>query len=297
MSVNMRLFPLIAFACYMMFYYVHNSQRIPLTGRKHMVDTSLQQDAALGLQSYRQILSQSQVIASGPQVDLVKRVGERLKKVIDDPGFQWEFNLIQSNQVNAFCLPGGKVNVYTGILPVTQNENGLAVVLGHEISHAVARHGAERMAQQKLVELGTLAVGVAASNRDYRKRAAVMGALGVGAQFGILFPFSREQESEADYMGLIYLSRTCYDPKPPASGSAWPLPPLETPTSLCPPTPATRRESASSNNGCPKPSKNALRQTAPRNNLIRVHQCLSGVQPKDEGWLKMLAVMHHHHQP
>ena len=166
----------------------------------------------LGLQSYQEILHQSQVIPSGPQVDMIRGVGERLKKVMDDPGFQWEFNLLQSNQVNAFCLPGGKVAVYTGILPITQNENGLAVVMGHEISHAIARHGAERMAHQKLVELGTVAVGVSASGMDPMKRAAVMGALGVGAQYGILLPFSREQESEADYMGLIYLSRACYDP-------------------------------------------------------------------------------------
>ena len=212
MSGNMRLFPIIAFGLYMMFYYFHNQQRVPITGRKHLVDTSIQQDAALGLQSYQEILQQSQVVKSGPDVDMIRRVGERLKKVVDDPGFQWEFNLIESKQVNAFCLPGGKVAVYTGILPVTQNENGLAVVMGHEISHAIARHGAERMAQQKLLQLGTLAVGVSASSMDPVKRAAVMGALGVGAQFGILLPFSRQQESEADYMGLIYLSRACFDP-------------------------------------------------------------------------------------
>lgn len=196
----------------MLFYYFHNEQRVPVTGRKHLVGTTLQQDAALGLQSYHEILAQSQIVSTGPQVDMVRRVGERLKKVIDDPGFQWEFNLIQSSQVNAFCLPGGKVAVYTGILPIAQNENGLAVVMGHEISHAIARHGAERMAQQKLVQLGTLAAGVATSNMDPRQRAALMGALGVGAQYGILLPFSREQESEADYIGLHYLSMACYDP-------------------------------------------------------------------------------------
>ena len=208
----MRLFPLLAFGLYMTFYYFHNQQRVPITGRKHLVDTSVQQDAALGLQSYQQILSESQVVTSGPGAEMVKRVGERLKKVVEDPGFQWEFNLIQSSQVNAFCLPGGKVAVYTGILPVVENENGLAVVMGHEIAHAIARHGAERMAQQKLVQLGTLAVGVAASDMDPRQRMAVMGALGVGAQYGILLPFSREHESEADYMGLIFVSRACFDP-------------------------------------------------------------------------------------
>jgi len=208
----MKLFPLLAFGLYMVFYYFHNQQTVPITGRKHLVDTTLQQDAALGLQSYQQILTTAQVVSSGEQADMVKRVGERLKKVVEDPGFQWEFTLIQSNQVNAFCLPGGKVAVYTGILPIAQNENGLAVVMGHEIAHAIARHGAERMAQQKLVQLGTLVVGVSSSDMDPRQRAAIMGALGVGAQYGILLPFSREHESEADYMGLIYVARSCYDP-------------------------------------------------------------------------------------
>ena len=212
MTNNFRMFPLLAFALYLGFYYFHNTQRVPITGRKHLVDSSVQQDAALGLQSYQEILQQSQVVPSGPEVDLVKKVGNRLKTVVEDPGFSWEFTLIQSPQVNAFCLPGGKVAVYTGILPIVQNENGLAVVMGHEIAHAIARHGAERMAQRKLVELGTVAVGVAASNMDPTKRAAVMGALGVGAQYGILLPFSREHESEADYMGLIYVARACYDP-------------------------------------------------------------------------------------
>lgn len=208
----MRLFPLLAFSAYMLFYYFHNQQRVPITGRKHLVDTSLQQDAALGLQSYREILSQSSVVSSGPAVDLMRRVGDRLKAVVEDPGFQWEFNLLNSSQVNAFCLPGGKVAVYSGILPIAKNENGLAIVMGHEIAHAIARHGAERMAQQKLVQLGTLAVGVASSDMDPEKRAALMGALGVGAQYGVLLPFSREHESEADYMGLVYAARACFDP-------------------------------------------------------------------------------------
>lgn len=212
MTGRMKIFPLLAFGLYMLFYYFHNQQTVPITGRKHMVDTTLQQDAALGLQSYHEILSKAQVVTSGPQEEMVKRVGERLKKVVEDPGFQWEFNLIQSDQVNAFCLPGGKVAVYTGIMPVVQNENGLAIVMGHEIAHAIARHGAERMAQQKLVQLGTLAVGVASSDMDSRQRMAIMGALGVGAQYGIILPFSREHESEADYMGLTYVARACYDP-------------------------------------------------------------------------------------
>jgi predicted Zn-dependent protease len=158
-------------------------------------------------------MRQSAVLRSGPEVDMVRSIGQRLAKVADDPGFEWEFNVIRDDQVNAFCLPGGKVAVYTGLLPVAKNEDGLAAVMGHEIAHAIARHGAERMAHQKLVQIGTLAAGVALSDMDPAAQRAVMGALGVGAQFGVLLPFSREHESEADYMGLIYLARACFNPR------------------------------------------------------------------------------------
>ncbi|MBM3768574.1 MAG: M48 family metallopeptidase, partial [Acidobacteria bacterium] len=122
------------------------------------------------------------------------------------------YKLIDSPQVNAFCLPGGKVAVYSGIMPVAKNVNGLAVIMGHEIAHAIARHGAERMAQQKLMQIGQMAVGVSVSDMDINQQRAIMGALGLGAQFGIMLPFSRDHESEADYMGLIYVARACFDP-------------------------------------------------------------------------------------
>ncbi len=207
-----KLLPLLLFGAYLAYYYFSNQQTVPLTGRKQLVDISRDQEAALGYQSYQQVLRQEQVLRSGREVDLVKSIGARLAKVAEDPGFQWEFNVIQSDQVNAFCLPGGKVAVYTGILPVAKNENGLAAVMGHEIAHAIARHGAERMAYQKLVQLGTLAAGVAFSDLEPAQQRMVMGALGVGAQFGVLLPFSREHESEADYMGIIYAARACFDP-------------------------------------------------------------------------------------
>jgi predicted Zn-dependent protease len=209
---GIKLLPVILFALYGLYYYVSNRETVPLTGRKQLVDISRDQESALGLQSYRQILRQERVITTGQNAQMIKEIGRRISAVAEDPGFQWDYNLIDSDQVNAFCLPGGKVAVYSGILPVAKNADGLAVIMGHEIAHAIARHGAERMAHQKLVQIGTMAAGVAVSDMDPGQQRAVMGALGVGAQFGLLLPFSREHESEADYMGLIYVARACFDP-------------------------------------------------------------------------------------
>jgi predicted Zn-dependent protease len=212
-----RLLPLVAFGAYALYYYFSNQETVPMTGRTQLVDMSREQEAALGLESYQQILRQEPVIRSGGAVDVVRTIGQRIAKAAEASGdakdFQWEFTVIQSEQVNAFCLPGGKVAVYTGILPVAKNDDGLAAIMGHEIAHAIARHGAERMAHQKLVQIGTMAAGVALSDMDESTRRGVMGALGVGAQFGVLLPFSRDHESEADKMGLIYAARACFDPQ------------------------------------------------------------------------------------
>jgi len=212
---RLKLLPLVLFALYALYYVSTNQETVPLTGRTQLVDLSREQEAALGLQSYREILGSERVLRQGPQVELVRSIGARIQRAAapEDPGFEWEFNVIESPQANAFALPGGKVAVYTGILPVTENENALAAVMGHEVAHAIARHGAERMAYQKLVQLGTVAAGVSMSDMDPETQRMVLGALGVGAQFGVLLPFSREHESEADYMGLIYLARACYDPR------------------------------------------------------------------------------------
>ena len=210
----MRLIPITLFACYGLYYYVSNQETVPITGRSQLVDINRQQEMALGLQSYQQILSESQVVTQGKVVDLVRQIGRQLAKAaVDvDPGFQWEFNVINSEQANAFALPGGKTAVYTGLLPVAKNANGLAVVMGHEIAHAIARHGAERMAHQKLMQIGSMAASVALGDLDYNTQRMVLGALGVGAQYGIMLPFSRDHESEADYMGLLFVARACFDP-------------------------------------------------------------------------------------
>jgi metalloendopeptidase OMA1, mitochondrial len=211
---RIRWLPLVLFAAYALFYYFGNQEQVPLTGRSQLIDMSREQEMALGLQSYREILSRERIVRSGEVVDVVQEIGRRLAAAAssEDPGFDWEFNVVDSDQANAFALPGGKVAVYTGIVAVAENADGLAVVMGHEIAHAIARHGAERMAHQKLVQLGTLAAGMALSDMDVQTQQVVMGALGVGAQYGVLLPFSREHESEADYMGLIYVARACFDP-------------------------------------------------------------------------------------
>ncbi|MEM7282826.1 MAG: M48 family metallopeptidase [Pseudomonadota bacterium] len=210
---GLRLLPIVLFGIYFVYYYFSNQEEVPLTGRNQLVDMTREQEAALGLQSYAQILNQSQLVTSGRELEIVQDIGRRLAAVSEDPGFDWEFSLIQSNQANAFALPGGKTAVYTGLLPIAENQHGLAVVMGHEIAHAIARHGAERMAHQKLMQIGSIAAAVATGNMDPGTRRMVMGAMGVGAQFGVLLPFSRNHESEADYMGLIYVARACFDPR------------------------------------------------------------------------------------
>ena len=219
-GAGLRWWPIVLFVLYLGYYWISNQQEVPITGRSQLVDISREQESALGLQSYQQILSQEHVLRSGPQVDAVREIGRRLvvaaKEIAPDvpwQHFNWEFNLIQSEQANAFCLPGGKVAVYTGILPITANSNGLAAVMGHEIAHAIARHGAERMATQKLVQMGSMAAGMSVGEMDPQTQRAVMGAIGAGAQYGILLPFSRDHESEADKIGLLVAARACFDPR------------------------------------------------------------------------------------
>ncbi len=187
------------------------------TGRVLRGAFSDEQGAALGLQAYRQILASEQVLESGAEADLVRRVAARLVPVIGEAGrgFEWAVSVVRNPQANAFCLPGGKIVVYTGILPVTRTEDGLAVVMGHEIAHATLRHGSQRMLKTQLAQ--TVMQGVAAStsmsDMSGEQRQAVLSALGVGTRVGVLLPFSREHESEADERGLLYAARAGYDPR------------------------------------------------------------------------------------
>ncbi len=214
-GLALRLWPILIFALYLAYYWFSNQEKVPMTDRNQLVDLTREEEAALGYQSYQQVLSQENVIRNGELVDQIREIGARLATAAADvdPGFEWEFNLIDSPQANAFALPGGKVAVYTGILEVTANVDGLSAVMGHEIAHAIARHGAERMAYQKLIQWGTMAISIAVGDMGYNTQRMVQGALGMGSKYGVLLPFSRSHESEADYMGLIFTARACYDPR------------------------------------------------------------------------------------
>jgi predicted Zn-dependent protease len=154
---------------------------------------------------------------------MVKRVGERIAAAVEEyfkekgmvqkmKNYRWEFNLVESPEVNAWCMPGGKVVVYSGLLPVARNEAGLAVVMGHEIAHAIAHHGNERMSQQLMAQLGGMALSEALKTKPQETQQLWMTAYGVGAQYGVLLPYSRLQESEADHLGLIFMAMAGYDP-------------------------------------------------------------------------------------
>ena len=197
-------------------YYMMNQETVPLTGRKQLRTMEPAQEMQLGLQSYQQILSDSRVVSPNePVVQAVQQIGERLKRAAapEDPGFEWAFNVIDSDQANAFALPGGYTAIYTGLIPIAENENGIAVIMGHEIAHALAHHGAERMAQQNMQRIVGAGVSLGAGGMDLGAQRAVMGVFGGISQYGYALPFSRKHESEADYIGLILVARACYDPR------------------------------------------------------------------------------------
>jgi predicted Zn-dependent protease len=213
---HIKWVPLLLVGLFLAYQYFSSEKFVnPETGRKSHVGMSTQQEALLGLQSYQQVLTQSETVDSGPELDMVKRVASRLATATGKGGadFDWQVSLIRSPEVNAFCLPGGKIVVYTGILPVAQNEAALATVLGHEMAHATSRHGSQRVLEQNLAQTALTGVAMSLSDMDYDKQRAVMGALGAGAQFGVLMPFSRKHESEADAIGLLYMARAGYDPQ------------------------------------------------------------------------------------
>lgn len=198
-------------------YYFMNQKEVPFTGRSQLRTMTVDQELQLGLQSYQQILQDNRqnLVTTGPVVDAVREIGARIARAAapEDPGFEWAFNVIDSPQVNAFALPGGYTAVYTGLIPVAQNEDGLAVVMGHEVAHALAHHGAERMAQQNMQRIVGAGVAAGSGGMDYGAQRAVMGVFGGISQYGFALPFSRKHESEADYIGLILMARACYDPR------------------------------------------------------------------------------------
>jgi len=190
----------------------------PVTGRHQLNLVSAGEETQLGLSAFDQIKTNTPVSKDPQANEMVQRVGKRIANVAgkDLPNAQWEFVVFESKEANAFCLPGGKVGVYTGILPITKDDEGLATVLGHEIGHATAHHGSERMSEAKAVEGAGQLLGSAVSEKY---QSAALLAYGGIAKVGVELPFSRKQESEADHIGLIYMARAGYDPK--ASVAFW----------------------------------------------------------------------------
>ncbi len=182
----------------------------PESDRSALILIPFSQEVALGNQAYQDILKKEKLSTDRRMAAIVERVGKRLAKVSSMPNLKWEFKLIESKQQNAFALPGGKVAIYTGILPMCKTEAGLAAVMGHEIAHAIARHGAQRISQQLLITGALGAASISLANSENRN--IILAALGLGATYGITLPYSRDNESEADQIGLTYMARAGYDP-------------------------------------------------------------------------------------
>ncbi len=226
-GINPRFIILLLFAGYAAYYWVSNRQVDPYTGEKVLIDgsISIDEEKAMGLQAYQDILSKERPVDPNSQIAqqvreiakrLIAKVPEVEAQMAADSGnqpnrawesFEWEVNVIQSEQANAFCLPGGKMAVYTGLIPVAQNADALAVVMGHEIAHALLRHGAQRMSQQKLGQLGQMAGAM--SGMDPQSQQMMQAAMG----YGFLLPYARKHETEADAVGLMLAAAACFDPQ------------------------------------------------------------------------------------
>jgi predicted Zn-dependent protease len=196
---------------------------VPITGRKQLNLIPASEMLATSFQEYGDFLKANPLSANQQQTAMVRNVGTKIQHAVETyfqqkglsdalKDYKWEFNLVESKEVNAWCMPGGKVVVYTGILPVTKTETGLAVVMGHEIAHAVAEHGNERMSQGLLAQLGGAALSQALAKEPEKTKNLWLTAYGVGAQYGAILPFSRTQESEADHLGLDFMAMAGYDP-------------------------------------------------------------------------------------
>ena len=224
---GLRVWVLLAFIAYGAWYWYSNQSVDPVTGESVLIDRSLsaEDEKTLGLQAYQQILQQERWVDPDATISReIRNIAERLIAKVEvveaalaaehgmeptrfSAGFDWEVNVIDSDQANAFALPGGKMAVYTGLVPVARNEDAMAVVMGHEIAHAVLRHGAQRMAQQRLSQIGQAAG--AFSGMDPQQQQMVMAAMG----YGYLLPYARKHETEADEVGLMLAAAACFDPR------------------------------------------------------------------------------------
>jgi len=222
-EIMKRIF-IIAFAAFasMMMACSRNA----ITGRNQLTLYNESEIQSMAADQYKQFLSENKVVSTSGSKDaeMIRRVGQRLTNAIGTyyaneglskelEGYKWEYNLVDSKEVNAWCMPGGKIVVYTGLLPITQNEAAVAVVMGHEIAHALAKHGNERMSQATAQQLGGVALSVAVSNKSPEAQNLLLNAYGIGTTVGGLLPFSRKQELEADKYGLIFSAMAGYNPQ------------------------------------------------------------------------------------
>ena len=198
--------------------------KVPITGRRQLNLVPESQVISLSFDGYKQVLKENKLSTNAEQTQMVKKVGLRIQHAVETymdqhnfkdrlKGFSWEFNLLESPTVNAFCMPGGKVAFYTGIMPICKDEIGIAVVMGHEVAHAIANHGGERMSQGLIQQMGGVAIAVALQDKPGTTQELALSAYGAGSNvFGIL-PYSRLHESEADHLGLIFMAMAGYDPR------------------------------------------------------------------------------------
>lgn len=213
--------------CFCLLFFVlvaSGCSTVPITGRRQLELVPSDQLMAMSADQYSDFMSKHEVITGTSDARMVAQVGSRISQAVERyfreqnksgvlQGYQWEFNLIKDPSANAWAMPGGKVAVYTGILSVAQGENGLATIMGHEIAHVVAQHGNERMSQGLLNQLGGMALATAISQQPQTTQNLFMTAYGAGTQVGILLPYSRLHETEADQMGLIFMAMAGYDPR------------------------------------------------------------------------------------
>jgi predicted Zn-dependent protease len=198
--------------------------KVPITGRRQLNLVSSSQVMTLSFDSYKQVMKENKISNNVAWTNMVKNCGVRIQKAVETymaqknlqkqlQGFQWEFNLIESETVNAFCMPGGKVAFYTGIMPLCKDEIGVAVVMGHEIAHAIANHGGERISQGLLQQMGGVALSVALKEKAESTQQLALAAYGAGSNVIGILPYSRLHESEADKMGIIFMAMAGYDPR------------------------------------------------------------------------------------
>ena len=211
---------ILAFLVLILFY---GCSSVPITGRRQLNLVSDSEILSLSNKSYTSYLSSAKVVKNTPQSIMVNNCGNKIKNAVEQyiksansssqlNGYNWEFILSQDDTPNAFCMPGGKVVVYSGILPFTQDETGLAVVIGHEIAHAVAKHSNERISQQMVIEMGGSLLNSYTGSKSAILQGVVSNVYGLGSNVAVTLPFSRKQEYEADKLGLIFMAMAGYDP-------------------------------------------------------------------------------------